>query len=113
MYFNTLGGYSKEINVIYILPNNLSVYTVLNSAGHETGHYVYFNKLTQTERDEYKKIFLSSTQFVTDYARTNEFEDFAEMFNHMGRCELSPKYLDTEDPAKLKFFENHFLEMIQ
>lgn len=103
-YFLTSGGYSREINLMYISPKDFPVSNVLNAAGHESGHYVYFNKLTQAQRNEYKQLFLDSNMYITDYAKTNEEEDFAEMFGHMGKCVLSPTYLKGQDVNKVRFF---------
>ena len=112
-YFLTSGGYSREINLMYISPKDYPVANVLNAAGHESGHYIYFNKLTQAQRDEYKQLFLDSNMYISDYAKINEEEDFAEMFNNMGKCVLSPSYLKGQDVNKVRFFWQNIKDILK
>jgi len=74
------GIYSKEINVIAVFPKDYSFEENLFISSHEVGHYVYFNKLTQTQRDEYERLFNDSNEFIDEYAKTNAAESFAEEF---------------------------------
>jgi len=74
------GIYSKELNVISIFPKNYSFAETLFVSSHEVGHYVYFTKLTQEQRNEYERLFADSNEFVDEYARTNAAESFAEEF---------------------------------
>lgn len=45
---------------------------------HEASHWFWFNKLSDKEREDYKKIWFKSTFYVTEYAKTSIEEDFAE-----------------------------------
>jgi len=68
---------------------------------HEVGHNVYYN-LDEEQREEWREIYDDSarTQFVSAYARTNEWEDFAE--SYMAYVH-DPERLKRRSPAKYKF----------
>lgn len=74
------GFYSKEINVIGIYPKDNTYMENLFVSAHEIGHYVYFTKLTQAQRDEWEQLYIDSNEFSDSYARTNAAESFAEDF---------------------------------
>jgi len=74
------GIYSKELNIISVFPKDYSFAETLFVSSHEVGHYVYFTKLTQEQRNEYERLFADSNEFVDEYARTNAAESFAEEF---------------------------------
>ena len=72
---------------------------------HEVGHNVYYN-LAEVHRDEWKGISSSSApdEFVSDYAQTNEREDFAESYMTYVH---DPAYLKAVSPAKYEFMRKH------
>jgi len=75
----SIGGYSPyfhSIEIQIINDENSYPYRVY----HELGHSVWYNVLNQTERDIWKEIYSKSNYFVTDYAKTSYYEDFAETF---------------------------------
>lgn len=53
---------------------------------HEIGHYVWFELLTKSERQEYTDVYDNATFFPSDYSKTNVDEDFAEMFMFGHKC---------------------------
>jgi hypothetical protein len=80
IYFNTGGGYLQHANVVMLFPKENTLNDVMYISSHEIGHYIWFIKLTEEERNEYIKIFNNSTENVTEYAKRNVQEDFAETF---------------------------------
>lgn len=113
LYTNSAGAYSKELNIAMLFTKDYDAYTNISVATHEIGHYVYFNKLSQSQRDEYEKLFAGSTVFVSDYARTNAQEDFAEMFVQATSCQINPEFLVLQDKNKQEFFKKNIEEMIK
>ena len=76
------GIYVDEFQTIYICDIGTAdekEYTKL----HEIGHYVWFRKLTDSQRADYTKLYDRAMKqgrkaFPTDYAMTNVLESFAE-----------------------------------
>lgn len=85
-----LGGYFQPgTNQIYICKNADRAYT----KRHEIGHYLYFEKMPESERRNWIK--LSNTEkvpsaYVSGYAEKDPQEDFAETFEFV----VSKKPLD-------------------
>lgn len=72
---------------------------------HEVGHNVYWNVLSDGERETWNKLSESSdnTEYVSDYAKTNEREDFAETY----RAYMSdPELLKEVSDQKYAFMRN-------
>jgi hypothetical protein len=79
-YINMSGAYSKEVNLIMLFPKDSTVEWNLYAASHEIGHYVYYKKLSQEDRDLYERIYKDSNMRVSEYGATNVQENFAEEF---------------------------------
>jgi hypothetical protein len=58
---------------------------------HEYAHYVYYQVMNKTEREEWNKISDQSTVYVSKYAQTDAGEDFAETFAETITCTITPK----------------------
>jgi hypothetical protein len=59
---------------------------VLETTLHEYAHYLYYQKLSPSDREEWINISNSSEKYVTSYARKNAEEDFAETYSHGTIC---------------------------
>ena len=72
---------------------------------HEVGHNVYHN-LDEGQREEWSELnaYSAPDEFVSDYAQTNEREDFAE--SYMAYVH-DPEYLKAVSLAKYKFLQQH------
>ncbi len=81
---------------------------------HEMGHVAYFNT-EQTIRDEFGSLFENSfhdSDFVSGYAKENEFEDFAESFLAFVEFGASFRNVAADNEmlaAKYEFIEKYFL----
>lgn len=76
------GKYAAGIDLVVIKGYPEPGY-MLQVAKHEIGHHVYFVNINDTKRDEWKILVAKSESrkdYVTEYAMTNEEEDFAETF---------------------------------
>jgi len=83
--------------MLYQFNNLLQFYRMLY---HEIGHYVQFKVIHQTARDKWiHEIFPGSSGFVSNYAKTNAAEDFAECYSFF--C-VYPTEL-AKFPEKMKF----------
>jgi hypothetical protein len=47
---------------------------------HEVAHYYWFEKLTEKERESYKKLYSKTKTYFRDYSSTSAEEDFADAF---------------------------------
>jgi len=72
---------------------------------HEIGHNVYYN-LDEGQKEEWSEINTDSApdEFVSDYAQTNEREDFAESYMTYVH---DPEYLEATSPAKYEFMHQY------
>jgi len=111
LYNNSNGAYSKELNFMLLFPKDNTASVNMTVAAHEIGHYVFFTKLSQSQRDEFINISRNSKTYITAYARTNEQEDFAEMFAYSTFCEFHPEYLEAQDTNKREFLIKYSEEM--
>ena len=94
---NRTGGYWQDTKNIVIYTKDREAWSVTRTAMHEICHYVYFEKINESQRDEWELLhnnsvshhFLNDTEkinllmngsstFVSEYAETNKLEDFAE-----------------------------------
>lgn len=76
------GKYAVGLDWIIVKGYDYPSY-MLKVAKHEIGHHVYFVNMNDTKRDEWKNLVDKSTSkddYVTEYAKTNKEEDFAETF---------------------------------
>jgi len=107
LYFNTAGAYRRELNTIFVFTKDYDATNTMYASNHEIGHYLYFNKLSQSQRDEYDRLFKDSNVYMSTYAMTNSTEDFAEMYTNATLCQVIPQLLDGQDENKIKFFYNN------
>lgn len=116
-YNNYAGTYNSNLNVIILYPDDYPAGTEFTVAAHEIGHYVYFQKLTKEQRDEWREIYEDSNSFISEYASTNELEDFAEMYAGMTRCYVAPSSLldynvnGAIETKKYEFINKYFEDM--
>ena len=94
---NNTGEYFQDTKNIIIYTKNREAWHIKRTAIHEICHFIFFEKLNETVREEWKilyddsvshyglndteKIYLlmnGSSIFVSNYAEKNELEDFAE-----------------------------------
>jgi hypothetical protein len=75
---------------------------------HEVGHNVYHN-LDERQREAWSEINTHSApdEFASDYAQTNEREDFAE--SYMAYVH-DAEYLKAISPAKYEFMRQYIFE---
>ena len=94
---DTMGSYFSDTQNIIIYSKNREVWDVIETAYHESMHYLWYNFLNESERSEWELLFNQSVShrylinseqiklmtngsilFVSSYAETNAKEDFAE-----------------------------------
>lgn len=106
-----LGQYDRETNCIEInrqspdgkMDGDRAGYTVT----HEVGHHVYWHRLTDQQREQWDGISRASlaSEYVTDYAKSNTRDDFAESYAfHV----LHPEVLKDTSAAKAAFLEEQW-----
>jgi len=105
-YYNSNGKYDYVFNIISVYPKDYTLSEIQFISTHEGSHKVWFKDLSDSQRDAYTKIFEDSNEFVTDYAKTNSAEDFAETIAANTLCVF---YVDYVSEDRKKFFED--LEM--
>lgn len=90
---NEDGDYNIDTRTIRIclvgyLPKRQSIY-------HELGHDVYYHIIDDNDRKQWKDLFNSGSgsikDHVSNYAKTNESEDFAETFSQVASRETLDK----------------------
>lgn len=77
---NAMGEYYPTEKSIVLYTNNYSKEQIINTFFHELGHWQWYEKLTETQKNDYKTMFSNATNFVSEYAETSFEEDYAE--NH-------------------------------
>lgn len=81
---NLHGYYDIPTSKIYLCPQILPDKSLTRLVySHEYWHWFWNNKLTQYERNEWGKIKSTENSFISEYAKTNIFEDFAETFAYV------------------------------
>ena len=75
---------------------------MLDTLTHEVGHNVHYNmRIDNLElANQWAELHQQDVGFVSDYARTNEFEDFAESYRAYVR---QPQTLQLYSPIKYEF----------
>ena len=74
--FETLGIYlpaSHEIKLKVIAIDDMK-----RNLAHEFAHWYWFDKLTYAQKKEWSKLHAETKRWNSDYAKTNDMEDFAE-----------------------------------
>lgn len=99
---NILGTYDANSQTVNIADFK-SPAEFFHTLFHEIGHFVYFRWLPQPIRFEWVQKNHKADGFISDYARTNASEDFAETyaFYILDKCALE------KTPVKLNFFNRY------
>ena len=103
---NVTGQYDLNTKNIIIYTKNNYAWYILEVTYHETAHYIWYEFLNDSLRNEYFNIFNESNWFVSKYAMENEKEDFAESFMNWA---LDKNRLDEK---RLDFMEENVRELI-
>jgi hypothetical protein len=69
---------TQTILLYTLKENNLS--NIEGDFYHELGHKVWFVYLTEEQQTKYTALYNKTTNFVSDYAKTDVKEDFAENY---------------------------------
>ncbi len=82
----------------------------LEIAQHETGHHVWYKVLNEEERQTWQFIYNNSAQeeFVSEYAKTNYKEDFADSYKTTIHCFYDDKYLRNVSPRRADILASHY-----
>jgi len=100
---NFSGQYDPFFNVYHVQGRDFDLGTLQFIGTHESAHKYWFKDMNESQRKEYEAIFMGSNEFVTNYAKTNAAEDFAETYAYTTICELDI----TRMPAdRRQFFYN-------
>jgi hypothetical protein len=102
-----LGSYMGEIKINRQSPEgSYDAEALKETITHEVGHNVYFNLLDERLREEWNKISINSApnEFVSNYAKKDKQEDFAESYMTYVH---DPKYLEAISPAKYEFMRQY------
>jgi hypothetical protein len=96
----------RWISVYPVTGVQLTPADILTTLIHEVGHNVYANMQGDNLplADQWVRLHLEGPGFVSDYARTNELEDFAESYQNYV---LAPGWLQQASPAKYEFMRAH------
>lgn len=107
----TIGDYSDYYKTIRIFTEDLSPEQVFSTCVHETGHYIHYQHLDDFDRGVYQFIYNKTNDTITDYAKTNWKEDFAEnLENSYTLCfDLNKIPEDRRDFIKGAVFERNNL----
>ena len=73
-------------------------------AMHEVAHYFWFEKLTFNQRGAYRRVFNNATDYVSEYAKTNAREDFAETYAKTIQCEFNINLMPNDRAEILYLF---------
>lgn len=85
---NASGKYYPPSQNIALFTRGVPPHSVLRTAHHEIGHYIWFEWIGDKERVQYYDIFNRTDTYVSPYARTNALEDFAETIQEGMVCKL-------------------------
>jgi len=92
----------RHISVYPVAGGGLTPQDIFDTLTHEIGHNVHYNMRIDNLAlaNEWENLFHQNAGFVSDYARTNEFEDFAESYR---AYVLEPEKLLLSSPVKYEF----------
>lgn len=74
---STAGQYFPEREMIIIYTDTQFPLELQSTANHEIAHVVWYQYLSEEEKQEYEEIVKNSKMFVNDYSKKNLEEDFA------------------------------------
>ena len=87
-YNNYSGYYDPIFNNITIYGKDYDLGTLESIGNHESAHKFWFKDMTKEQRIRYGQIFKDANEFVSDYAKTNVAEDFADTVAYNTLCDL-------------------------
>jgi hypothetical protein len=92
----------RHISVYPVSGGALTPPDIFDTLTHEIGHNVHYNMRIDNLAlaDEWENLYHQDAGFVSPYARTNEFEDFAESYR---TYVLEPESLFLSSPVKYEF----------
>jgi hypothetical protein len=99
----------RHISVYPIVGGQLTPQDIYGTLTHEIGHNVHYNMRIDNLAlaTEWENLFHQDAGFVSAYARTNEFEDFAESYR---AYVLKPEDLLLYSPVKYEFIRVEVFE---
>ncbi len=106
------GRFMPVIRFISVYPVEGVVLTpddIFDTLTHEVGHNVHYNMRVENLAlaDRWEDLYHQNAGFVSDYARTNEFEDFAESYRAYVR---EPQTMQLLSPVKYEFMRIEVFE---
>jgi len=107
---NAAGLYFPSSESILLFTNKNNINTNMGRAEHELGHYFWYEFLDTNSKNEYELIFDKNVEFVTEYAKTNVREDFAETFKIGWECSFNLELLPEN---RREFFEIYVINSLQ
>ncbi|WP_143873859.1 hypothetical protein [Catenovulum sediminis] len=87
-----------------VIHQNSNIDKLTHVLFHEIGHYVFYSRLSSYSRKEWVSFFGKNNTHVSDYARTNASEDFAECYAFYAKQDWS-KFAGVYN--KLTFMKSH------
>jgi len=103
------GYYIPGLDFVVMPGNEAGTEYMFNTCAHEIGHHIYYNEMTEEERELWRNISRNSTDFeyASEYARTAEHEDFAVSFETTIDCDYDSNFLRLIDKDKADFIDDH------
>lgn len=99
----------RHISVYPVTGGGLTPQDIFDTLTHEIGHNVHYNMRIDNLAlaNEWENLFRQDAGFVSDYARTDEFEDFAESYR---AYVLESEKLFLYSPVKYEFIRVEVFE---
>jgi len=104
---NITGIWNSRTDNILIIGGGRHSRDLRETFEHENCHRIYWTLLSESQRIEYQKIYYKTDSFISEYAKANEQEDFAENCAHY--------ILKTKPLLKINeaFMDSHVREFIK
>jgi len=97
-------------NLLVIQTEDQSYKTVEDTMLHEFAHYYQDTKISEKDLNDWKWIHNISDIYISNYAKTNHKEDFAESFEHIFDICYYPDKLNDLDEIKANYFKINVLK---
>jgi len=104
VYFYNAGSYLQHVDLIFFFGKDYSPDELHYVADHEIGHHIWFQELSEKERNEYINIYEDSNYYITEYSKTNVEENFAEEYAFYRACNNNYHCLS---PDRIAFFQDY------
>ncbi|MEA3430312.1 MAG: hypothetical protein U9R08_03490 [Nanoarchaeota archaeon] len=101
-------GLHNPIVDYILIKSDVPTTALYQIANHEIGHAIH-KRINKKLKREWIEISKNSSGYVSDYAETNQAEDFAETWEYLISCNYNDYYgkkLREIDPAKYEFMMN-------